>query len=388
MLKGQLVFSQITAHLPRSVFDQCVAQYAGRYPTLSFSHWDQLLCMLFAQLTSRTSLRDITTCLRSHSNKLYFAGFRGPIAKSTLADANEGRDCRMFESFALHLIETARSLYAGENLLRVQLTQSVYAIDSSTIDLCLSLFSWTPAANARAGVKLNTLLDLRGNIPSVVRITSTLVSDASFLDQLRLEAGSFYVMDRGYLHFQRLARFTHAAAFFVIRSKEKLHHKAISARTVDVAAGVLRDEEIVLTGRYTRGHYPGPLRRIEFRDAQRDRTLVFLTNNFELDARQVAQLYKSRWQIELFFKWIKQHLRIKAFFGTSANAVKTQIWTAIATYVLVAIIKKRLNVAASLHAILQVLSLNLFEKVPLDQLLRDTARYEETEPASTQLPLI
>lgn len=388
MLKGQLVFAQLTAHLPRPVFDRCVAQYAGRYPTLAFSYWDQLLCMLFAQLTSRTSLRDITTCLRSQSSKLYFAGFRGSIARSTLADANERRDCRTFEDFALHLIDAARVLYAGEKLLRVQLTQSVYAIDSSTIDLCLSLFSWAPAANARAGVKLNTLLDLRGNIPSVVRITSTLVSDASFLDHLRLEPGSFYVMDRGYLHFRRLARFNDAAAFFVIRSKDKLLHKVISSRAVDVAAGVLSDKTIKLNGRYTREHYPNRLRRIEFHDAQRGRTLVFLTNNFELDATQIAQLYKSRWQVELFFKWIKQHLRIKSFVGTTANAVKIQIWTAIATYVLVAIIKKRLNTTASLHAILQVLSVNLFEKVPLQRLLRDAASHEEIESDSAQLSLI
>lgn len=387
MLKGQLVFAQLTAHLPRTVFNECVALHAGRYPTLTFSHWDQLLCMVFAQLTSRTSLRDITTCLRSHASKLYFAGFRGSIARSTLADANERRDSRTFERFALHLIETARSLYAGESL-GVQLAQSVYAIDASTIDLCLSLFSWAPAANARAGVKLHTLLDLRGNIPSVVRITSALVSDVSFLDHLRLEAGSFYVMDRGYLHFQRLARFTDAAAFFVIRSKSKLHHKVLTRHASDADSGVLADERIVLTGRYTREHYPAQLRRIEFRDALRDRTFVFLTNNFELQACQIAQLYKSRWQVELFFKWIKQHLRIKAFFGTSANAVRTQIWTAIATYVLVAIIKKRLNVSASLHAMLQVLSLNLFEKVPLERLLGEAAGYEESDSLSPQLPLL
>ncbi|MBC5786406.1 IS4 family transposase [Ramlibacter sp. USB13] len=387
MLKGQLVFAQLTAHLPRPAFNECVALYAGRYPTLTFSYWDQLLCMMFAQLTSRTSLRDITTCLRSHSSKLYFAGFRGSIARSTLADANERRDSRAFERFTLHLIDIARALYARESL-GVQLAQSVYAIDASTIDLCLSLFSWAPAANARAGVKLHTLLDLRGNIPSVIRITSALVSDASFLDHLRLEAGSFYVMDRGYLHFQRLARFSDAAAFFVIRSKNKIHHKVIADQPSDMAAGVLCDQSILLTGRYTRLGYPVPLRRIEFHDAQRDRTLIFLTNNFDLQPLQIAQLYKSRWQVELFFKWIKQHLRIKAFVGTSANAVKTQIWTAIATYVLVAIIKKRLNVQASLHAMLQVLSLNLFEKVPLERLLSEVSLYDESDGSPAQLPLL
>jgi hypothetical protein len=364
-----------------------VSLYAGRYPTLTFSHWDQLLCMLFAQLTLRTSLRDITTCLRSQSKNLYFAGFRGNIARTTLADANERRDSRAFERFTLHLITVARSLYAHEPL-GVQLAQTVYAIDASTIDLCLSLFSWAPAANARAGVKLNTVLDLRGNIPSVIRITSTLVSDVSFLDHLRVEAGSFYVMDRGYLHFQRLARFSDAAAYFVIRAKSKLHYEVISTRGVDSTCGVLCDERILVTGRYTRVDYPAPVRRVVFHDAQHGRTFVFLTNNFELGALQIAQLYKSRWQIELFFKWIKQHLRIKAFFGTSANAVRIQIWTAIATYVLVAIIKKRLKVSASLHAMLQVLSLNLFEKVPLDRLLGEAASYEESDSQSDQLSLL
>jgi hypothetical protein len=274
MLKGSLVFAQLNAHLPRAVFNECVARYAGNYPTLSFSHWDQWLCMSFAQLTSRASLRDITTCLRSHSAKLYFAGFRGSIARSTLSDANEGRDCRMFEDFALHLIGIARRLYA-QDAMAVQLGHSVYAIDASTIDLCLSLFKWAPAANARAGVKVHTVLDLRGNIPSFIRITSTLVSDASFLDYLRLEAGSFYVMDRGYMHFARLNRFSQAAAFFVVRSKEKLHHRVVHQSAVEDASGVLSDQHIVLTGRYTSKAYPAPLRRIEFHDPQQQRTLIF-----------------------------------------------------------------------------------------------------------------
>jgi len=386
MLKGKLVFAQLSEHLPRAVFNQCVARYAGNYPTLSFSHWDQLLCMTFAQLTSRVSSRDIATCLRSHSNKLYFAGFRGNIARSTLADANERRDCRIFEDFALHLIGIARPLYAQDSLA-VQLAQTVYAIDASTVDLCLSLFAWAPAANARAGVKLHTLLDLRGNIPTFIRITGALVSDASFLDHLRLEAGSFYVMDRGYAHFARLIKFTHAAAFFVIRSKSKQHYRVVRTDEANEGAGVLRDEHILLTGRYTRADYPALLRRIEFVDTKRGRTLIFLTNHFELEATQIAQLYKSRWQVELFFKWIKQNLRIKAFVGNSANAVKTQIWTAICTYVLVAIVKKRLNAPASLHAILQVLSLTLFEKTPLDHLLGEAASFEENDYGDPQLGL-
>ena len=387
MLKGQLVFAQLSAHLPREVFKQCVAQHAGRYPTLSFSHWDQFLCMMFAQLTSRASLREITTCLRSHAAKLYFAGFRGSIARTTLADANEGRDSRIFEDFALHLIGIARAMYSRDSL-GAQLTHTVYAIDSSTIDLCLGLFSWAPAANARAGVKVHTVLDLQGNIPSVIRITSTLVSDASFLDHLRLEAGNFYVMDRAYMHAARLMKFIHAAAFFVVRPKNKLLHRVTASHEVDKLSGVLCDQYIVLTGRHTHKDYPAQMRRIEFRDFQRDRTLVFLTNNFELQALQIAQLYKSRWQVELFFKWIKQHLRIKAFVGTSANAVKTQIWIAISTYVLVAIIKKRLNVPASLHTILQVLSLNLFEKTSLKQLLASASGYEESESPAAQLSLL
>lgn len=386
MLKGKLVFAQLSEHFPRALFNQCVARYAGNYPTLSFSHWDQLLCMTFAQLTSRVSLRDIATCLRSHSAKLYYAGFRGTIARSTLADANERRDARIFEDFALHLIGIARPLYARDSLA-VQLAQTVYAIDASTVDLCLSLFAWAPAAKARAGVKLHTLLDLRGNIPAFIRITGARVSDASFLDHLRLEAGSFYVMDRGYVHFARLIKFTHAAAFFVVRSRNKLHYRTVRTGEANADAGVLRDEHILVTGRYTSIDYPAALRRIEFFDAKRGRTLIFLTNHFELEAVQIAHLYKSRWQVELFFKWIKQNLRIKAFVGNSANAVKTQIWTAICTYVLVAIIKKRLNAPASLHAILQVLSLTLFEKTPLDQLLGDASSFEENNGIEAQLGL-
>jgi hypothetical protein len=384
MDKGQLVFAQLNAHLPRDVFKQCVARHAGRYPTLSFSHWDQFLCMTFAQLTARTSLRDITTCLRSHQRKLFFAGFRGSIARTTLADANERRDSRIFEEFALHLIAVARSLYAGEQLALD--VASVYAIDATTIDLCLSVFAWTPAANARAGLKVNTQLDLRGNIPSFVRITSTLVADVRFLDHIRLEAGSFYLMDRAYVHFERLHRFTRSAAFFVVRSKNKLLHRSVRQRPA-LAPAIMSDEDIVLEGRFTRVAYPCTLRRIEVHDTEHGRTLILLTNNFELPGDHIAQLYKSRWQVELFFKWIKQHLRIKAFVGTSPNAVKTQIWTAICTYVLVAIVKKRLRVPGSLHGMLQVLSVNLFEKTPLDQLLANAAACEESNDPPVQIVL-
>lgn len=383
MHQGKLVFAQLHEHLPRSAFTQSVQQYAGRYPTLSFSYWDQLLCMMFAQLASKGSLRDITTCLRSHSSKLYHAGIRGRIARSTLADANERRDCRIFEQFALHLIAVARAMYAHEPLAS-ELSQSVYAIDSTTIDLCLSLFDWAPAANARAGLKLHTLLDLRGSIPAVIRITDTLTADASFLDHLRLEAGSFYVMDRGYVHFARLARFSEAGAFFVVRSLRKMHYRLIHEAPTDAHCGIRADQRISTTGRNTKIDYPLPLRRVEYFDAQRQRELVFLTNNFNLQPLQIAALYKSRWQVELFFKWIKQHLRIKSFVGTSPNAVKVQIWTAVATYVLVAIVKKRVNTTASMHTLMQVLSVNLFERTPLDTLLRSASGFDETAPAQLQ----
>lgn len=368
MYQGKLVFAQLKDHLPRSVFDRCVSRYVGSHAPLKLSHWDQLLCMMFAQLTAREGLRDITECLRSHSSKLYHAGFKGEVKRATLADANEIRDCRIFEEFALHLIGVARQLWVNESLA-FELKHTAYAIDASTIDLCLSLFAWAPAANERAGVKLHTLLDLRGNIPAFIRITGARIPDASFLDHLRVEAGSFYVMDRGYVHFARLIKFVHARAFFVIRSLSKMHYRVVSSSSVQEGSHIISDEHIALTGRYTKVDYPDVLRRIDFFDVQRGRHLIFLTNNFELDAVKIALLYKSRWRVELFFKWIKQNLRIKAFVGNSANAVKTQIWCAICTYVIVAIIKKRLALKASMHTIVQVLSLSLFERKDIAQLL-------------------
>jgi hypothetical protein len=385
MHKGRLVFAQLQDHLPRSVFDACVTRYAGAYAPLKFSYWQQFLCMMFAQLTAREGLRDIETCLRSHAGQLYHAGIPGTVSRSTLADANERRDCRMFQDFALHLIAAARTLYASESL-EVELRESVYAIDASTIELCLGLFPWAPSANKKGGIKLHTLLDLRGNIPTVLRITHARVSDASFLDELPLEAGSFYVMDRGYLHFKRLMRFTLAAAFFVIRSMDKLKYKVVAAQT-QCEAPVLSDARILMNGRYTTDDYPVALRRIEFEDVQRKRTLTFLTNNFQLPASRIALLYKSRWQVELFFKWIKQNLRIKAFVGNSVNAVKTQIWIAISSYVLVAIARKRLNIDASLHTILQVLSLSLFERTPLPDLLAAITPEEDEQAPSSQFSL-
>ena len=385
MRQGKLVFAQLSEHLPRSVFLSFAARYAGRYPTLSFSHWDQVLCMRFAQLTARSSLRDIVTCLHGQRSKLYHAGFRGNIARSTLADANEKRSCQIFEEFALHLISIARPLYASQSL-GSDLSQTVYAIDSTTIDLCLSLFEWAPATKGRAGIKLHTQLDLRGNIPTVILITESRFSDVSFLDNLPLEAGSFYVMDRGYVHFARLLRFTHAGAFFVTRAKIKMRYEVASALAPSDDAAVLKDECILLTGQFTHKTYPHVLRRIEFFDETQQRKFVFVTNNFELNATQIAALYKSRWQVELFFKWIKQHLRIKSFVGNSVNAVKTQIWIAVSTYVLVAIIKKRLQIEASLHSMLQVLSLTLFETTSLIDLLKDIEP-DLNEPENLQMGL-
>jgi transposase len=385
MRQGKLVFAQLSEHLPRSVFLSFAARFSGRYPTLSFSHWDQFLCMMFAQLTARSSLRDIVTCLHGQRSKLYHAGFRGNIARSTLADANEKRNYQIFEEFALHLISIARPLYASQSL-GSDLAQTVYAIDSTTIDLCLSLFEWAPATKGRAGIKLHTQLDLRGNIPTFILITESRVSDVSFLDDLPLEAGSFYVMDRGYVHFARLLRFTHAGAFFVTRAKNKMRYQVASALAPLDDAAVLKDECILLTGQFTHKTYPHVLRRIEFFDQTQQREFVFVTNNFELDATQIAALYKSRWQVELFFKWIKQHLRIKSFVGNSVNAVKTQIWIAVSTYVLVAIIKKRLQIEASLHSMLQVLSLTLFETTSLIDLLKDIEP-DPSEPENLQMGL-
>jgi Transposase DDE domain/Domain of unknown function (DUF4372) len=386
MHKGKLVFAQLCEHLPRAAFHDCVARYSGRYPTLSFSHWNQLLCMMFAQLTARSSLRDICLCLGSHANKLYHAGLGGPVARSTLADANERRDYRIFEDFALHLIAQARALYVHESVA-AELQQVAYAIDSSTIDLCLGLFAWAPATKGRAGIKLHTVLDLRGNIPTVVHITGSRVHDATLVDRLTLEAGSFYVMDRGYMHFARLIRFSQAGSFFVVRSRENLKFQVISEQSTHPALGVMCDSYVSLKGDNTRHSYPLALRRIEFFIAEQNRCITLLTNHFDLQATQIAQLYKSRWQVELFFKWIKQNLRIKAFVGTSLNAVKTQIWSAICTYVLLAIVKKRLDLNVSMRSIAQVLSLSLFEKIPLKELLCNAQAWDADAEPDDQIAL-
>ncbi len=386
MHAGKLVFAQLMGHLPLYTFRQCVAKYPSRYPTLTFSHLDQFLCLAFAQLTYRESLRDIETCLRAHQAKLYHLGIRGNIAKSTLADANESRDWRIYQDFALSQIKLARNIYSQDSFA-VELEQTVYALDTTTIDLCLSVFPWARFRQAKAAVKMHTLLDLRGNIPTFIHITDGKMHEVNVLDILIHEAGSFYIMDRGFTDFARWFTLHQAQAFFVIRGKSNLLFHRVYSRPVDKSTGLRCDQTIVLTAPKALKDYPQHLRRIKFYDAEHDRHLVFLTNNFDLPALTIAQLYRCRWQVELFFKWIKQHLRIKKFYGTTENAVKTQIWIAITVYVLVAIVKKRLNTEASLYTILQILSLTLFEKTPLDQLLKNMEPQMDTLQDNNQLNL-
>ncbi len=386
MYVGKLVFAQLMEHLPLHTLRRCVARYPSRYPTLTFSHLDQFLAMAFAQLTYRESLRDIETCLRAHSGKLYHLGIRGRIARSTLADANEKRDWRIYRDLALSLIQTGRKLYAGDDF-GVELKNTAYALDTTTIDLCLTLFPWARFRKHKAAVKLHTLLDLRGNIPTFIHISDGKLHEVNVLDQIAFEAGSFYVMDRGFLDFGRLHRLHRAQAFFVIRAKSNLQYRRLYSHPIDKASGLRCDQTIALTGVRSCTDYPVALRRIKFYDATHDKLLVFLTNSFDLPALTVTELYRCRWQVELFFKWIKQHLRIKAFFGASENAVKTQVWIAIAVYVLVAVVKKRLHLEASLYTILQILSLTLFEKTPLDQLLAQIELDDEMAKNANQLNL-
>ena len=368
MHSGRLVFAQLMDFLPRHEFNTCVRRYGGDQRPRGFSCRDQFLCMAFSQLTYRESLRDVEVCLRSLGPKLYQAGFRGRVSRSTLADANARHDWRIWADFAQVLIARARQLYAHDEF-GVTLTQTVYALDSTTIDLCLSLFRWGPFRRRKAAVKLHTLLDLRGSIPCFVRISSGKTHEVSVLDELPIEPGAFYVMDKGFLDFARLYRFTQQAAFFVIRAKANQDFARRASHPVDKATGLRSDQTIVLQGPLTSQKYPVALRRVAYVDTERRRRLVFLTNNFTLPALTIAQLYRCRWQIELFFKWIKQHLRIKTFYGHSPNAVKTQVWTAVCVYVLVAIVRKELNLPRSLAEILQILSVNPFEKTPVFQLL-------------------
>lgn len=368
MHTGRTIFAQLMDFLPLSEFRRCVARYQGDYKVRGFSCLDQFLCLAFAQLTYRESLRDIETCLRALQPKLYHMGIRGRVARSTLADANESRDWRIVADFAQVLITIAKPLYATEPF-GVDLAATVYAFDSTTIDLCLALFPWARFRQTKGAIKLHTLLDLRGNIPEVVYLSDGTLHDVKALDVLVPLPGAYYVLDRGYLDFGRLFRFQELGAFFVTRAKTNLQFVRRYSHPVDKATGLQCDQTIALTGPKTATLYPLPLRRIRYTDPDTGKRLVFLTNDFTLPALTIAQLYKARWQVELFFKWIKQHLRIKAFYGTSANAVKIQVWVAISVYVLVAIVKKRLGLSQSLYTILQVLSVTLFEKVPIYQAL-------------------
>jgi hypothetical protein len=367
MNTGKLVFAQVMAHLPLTTFRRCVARYDGEHKVKHFTCLDQYLCMAFAQLTYRESLRDIEACLRSQAAKLYHMGFRSTVARNTLANANSVRDWRIHADFAQSLISIARKLYAEEPF-GVDLSNTVYALDATTIDLCLSVFPWAPFRSTKAAVKMHTLLDLRGNIPSFIHISDGKWHEVNVFDMLVPEAGAFYIMDRGYIDFEQLHRLHQAGSFYVIRAKSNLRFQRRYSLESDRAAGIICDQIGTLTGFYSTQDYPAPLRRVRIKDDE-GKTLVFLTNNTELPARTIAELYRCRWQVELFFKWIKQHLRIKSFFGTSENAVKSQIWIAVSVYVLVAILKKRLKLSASLYEILQILSLTMFERTPLDQLL-------------------
>jgi hypothetical protein len=374
MNAGRTIFAQVIEHLPHKEFQKCVGRYSGDANLRGFSCWDQYLAMVFAQWTYRESLRDIEACLGAMRGKLYHMGIRGRVRRSTLADANDAHDWRIYADFAQVLIAIARPLYATEPM-GVELDRSLYALDSTTIDLCLSLFPWARFRRSKAAVKMHTLLDLRGNIPTFLHFTNGKVHDVNVLDQIMPEAGAFYVMDRGYIDFERLYRFTMESAFFVVRTKSNVLLQRRYSHVVDSATGVRSDQTVVLASLESASVYPDALRKVGYVDAETNTRLVFLTNNFALPAATIAAIYKQRWQVELFFKWIKQHLRIKAFYGTSENAVKTQIWIAVSVYVLVAIVRKHLGIEVTLYQILQVLSLTLFEKTPILRALQ-TSDYD------------
>ncbi len=386
MNTGRTVFSQVMDLLPWLDFHKCVDRYRGNHKVQQFTCLDQFLCMAFAQLSYRESLRDIEACLRAMQSKLYHMGIRAPVAKSTLADANENRDWRIYADFAQVLIAKARTLYLHDDF-GVDLDATVYALDSTTIDLCLSLFPWARFRRSKAAVKLHTLLNMRGSIPEFIHISEGKLHDVNVLDILIPEPGSFYVMDRGYVDFARLYTLQQACAFFVTRSKRNLQFKRRSSHPVDKSTGLRSDQTIALAGVRTSKEYPLPLRRIRYRDAQTDNSLIFMTNHFDLQALTVAQLYKARWRVELFFKWIKQHLRIKVFYGTSENAVKTQIWIAVSAYVIVAILKKQLTLPHSLYTILQILSVTLFEKTPIFEVFSEADHHNLSPQFANQLML-
>ncbi len=387
MNSGQSLFSQLIDHLPIHEFRRCVERYGGNHRVRSFSCWDQFLCMIFAQLTYRESLRDIVACLRSQERRLYHAGIRGTVSRSTLADANESRDWRIYADFAQLLIQEARALYIGEDL-GIELTNTVYALDSTTIDLCIALFPWAHFKPTQHAIKLHTLLDLRGQIPTFIRITPAQIHDVNILDQLTPEPGAFYVIDRGYLDFGRLYRWTLQGAFFITRARKNFRFRTLKSHPVDKSTGVQCDQTIALTWFYSVKGHPAHLRRIRYWDAERSKRLIFITNNFTLPAKAIADLYRRRWQVELFFKWIKQHLRIKTFYGTSENAVKTQVWIAVCSYLLVAIARKRLQLPVNLYTMLQILSVSLFEKTPIKQAFSLNNPLPERSDNSNQLQLL
>jgi hypothetical protein len=386
MNAGRTVFAQLMTYLPLQKFNQCVSRYKGDFKVRSFTCLEQFLCMAFAQLTYRESLRDLEACLRAIQTKLYHMGIRSMVSRSTIADANEKRDWRIYADFAQALSHIAKPLYASEDF-GVDLDETVYALDASTIDLCLSLFPWARFRETKGAVKLHTLMNLRGNIPEFIHISDGKMHEVKVLDILIPEPGSFYIMDRGYVDYARLHKLHHAAAFFVTRAKSNFSFRRLYSNPVDKHSGVRSDQTVVLTTYYAQKDFPDKIRRIVFLDAEAGKRLTFLTNNFTQPALTIARLYKARWQIELFFKWIKQHLRIKAFYGTSLNAVKTQIWIAISVYVLVAILKKRLKLEHSLYTILQILSIILMERIPILQAFREARYTFEGEASGNQLVL-
>ena len=386
MHTGQTVFAQLMDFLPKKQFDKCVRRYSGNHRVKTFSCFDQYLCMAFAQITYRQSLRDIETCLRAVQSKLYHCGIRGNVSRNTLANANEHRNWRIYADFAMILIDKARILYANEDF-GIQLKQAVYALDSTTIDLCLTLFPWAKFRKHKAAVKVHAVMDLRGSIPTFICITEGFVHDVNILDHLVLEPGAIYIMDRGYLDFARLFIFTEQLSTFITRAKSNFDYSRICYREVDKASGLRCDQTIRLNGYYVSKSHPAVLRRIGYFDIETNKKFVFLTNNFSLPALTVAKLFKCRWQIEIFFKWIKQYLRIKTFFGTTENAVKTQIWIAISIYVLAAIVKKEFKIELSLGEILQILSITLFEQVPIEQVLMKNVLQNENIENRNQLLL-
>jgi hypothetical protein len=386
MYTGKLVFSQVMDFMPLHTFRRCVARYQGDYKVKKFTCLDQYLCMAFAQITYRESLRDIEICLRAQEQKLYHMGIRGKVSRSTIADANEQRHWQIYADLAYSLINTARKLYRDESFA-FELDQTAYALDATTIDLCLSMFPWANFRKNKGAVKLHTLLDLRCNIPTFIHISDGKLHEVNTLDIVPFEPGAFYVMDRGYLDYSRLYNLAQASAFFLIRAKANLQCRRIYSQPVDRSTGLIYDQTIMLTGFYQSKDYPEKLRRIKYHDAESDLTIVLMTNNFNLPALTVTELYRSRWQVELFFKWIKQHLRIKSFYGTSENAVKTQIWIAISVYVIVAILKKQLRLPYSLYTILQVLSVTAFERIPLYQIFTMVNYKTENPMSANQLNL-